>query len=118
MVPPVAMAALIFILDVTQNEYSWKSALWGSTKAAALSSVTISPFVCFPCLTITPVWAAFGLILRLALWWPMYILAFFPQLPYFPITGISIREMDQITALLGVAVVAALRIVRHVIPSC
>jgi hypothetical protein len=48
------------------------------------------------------------------LWWPAYVVAFFPQLGYFPPTGISVLEMDQIVALLAVAVVAAIRIGRAI----
>ncbi|KAJ7493927.1 hypothetical protein FB451DRAFT_1215731 [Mycena latifolia] len=49
-----------------------------------------------------------------AFWWPVYILAFFPQMGYFPITGMSLLEMDQTAALLAVAVVAAIRILRSI----
>ncbi|KAJ7251719.1 hypothetical protein C8J57DRAFT_1352317 [Mycena rebaudengoi] len=48
----------------------------------------------------------------LALWWPTYILALIPWAGYFPATGTSVLEMDQITSLLAVAIVAAIRIGR------
>jgi hypothetical protein len=48
------------------------------------------------------------------LWWPVYILAFFPQLGYFPPTRTSVFEMDQMAALLGVILVAAIRILRRI----
>ncbi|KAJ7347800.1 hypothetical protein DFH08DRAFT_153441 [Mycena albidolilacea] len=48
------------------------------------------------------------------LWWAVYILAFFPQLGYFPLTGMSVFEMDQMAALLGVVLVAAIRILRRI----
>jgi hypothetical protein len=46
------------------------------------------------------------------LWWLVYIFAFFPQIGYFPVTGISVLEMDQIGALLAIVVVAAIRTLR------
>jgi len=48
------------------------------------------------------------------LWWPVYILAFFPQLGYFPPTGMSVFDMDQMAALLGVVLVAAIRVLRRI----
>lgn len=50
-----------------------------------------------------------------ALWWPVYILAFFPQIRFFPPTTISVLEMDQIAALLGVSAVAAIRMLRAIL---
>jgi hypothetical protein len=50
----------------------------------------------------------------LVLWWPVYVLAFIPQIGHFPPTGISALDMDQITAVLGVAIVAAIRILHRV----
>jgi hypothetical protein len=54
------------------------------------------------------------LALWVALWIPIYIFAFFPQMGYFPLTGISVLEMDQLAGLLGVAVIATLRSVQRI----
>jgi hypothetical protein len=43
-------------------------------------------------------------------WWPVYILAFFPQIGYFPPTNMSVFDMDQFAALLSIVVVATIRI--------
>ncbi|KAJ6590980.1 hypothetical protein DFH09DRAFT_1273686 [Mycena vulgaris] len=48
------------------------------------------------------------------LWWAVYILAFFPQLGYFPTTGMSVFEMDQMAALLGVVLIVAIRFLRRI----
>ncbi|KAJ7236460.1 hypothetical protein C8J57DRAFT_1247703 [Mycena rebaudengoi] len=48
------------------------------------------------------------------LWGPIYILAFLPQMGYSPLTGISLLEMDQIAALLGVVLIAGDRVFRHI----
>ncbi|KAJ7120846.1 hypothetical protein C8R44DRAFT_786882 [Mycena epipterygia] len=47
---------------------------------------------------------------------PLYIHTFFSQMGYFPLSGISVFEMDQIAALqvLGIAVVAASRSLRPI----
>jgi hypothetical protein len=50
----------------------------------------------------------------LALWWPIYILAWFPTMGSFPPTGMSVLEMDQIVALLTIVVVATVRGLRSV----
>ncbi|KAK6977599.1 hypothetical protein R3P38DRAFT_518747 [Favolaschia claudopus] len=42
-------------------------------------------------------------------WWFVYILAFFPQSRFFPPTKTSFTEMDQVSAVLAVLVVAFLR---------
>ncbi|KAJ7212623.1 hypothetical protein GGX14DRAFT_564374 [Mycena pura] len=47
-------------------------------------------------------------------WWPIYILAWFPQMGFFPLTAMSVLDMDQIAALLGIVVVAAIRMLRPV----
>ncbi|KAF7336462.1 hypothetical protein MSAN_02300400 [Mycena sanguinolenta] len=39
----------------------------------------------------------------------VYILAFFPETGSFPLTGMSVKDMDQLAALLGVGFIAALR---------
>ncbi|KAJ7036299.1 hypothetical protein C8F04DRAFT_483763 [Mycena alexandri] len=46
----------------------------------------------------------------IVLWWPVYILAFFPQMGFFPLTGTSVLEMDQVAALVAVVIVAAIRL--------
>ncbi|KAF8214511.1 hypothetical protein K438DRAFT_2008808 [Mycena galopus ATCC 62051] len=50
-------------------------------------------------------------------WVPIYILAFFPQMGYFPLTGMSIVEMDQLAALLSVAFIAVLRSFHRVLEA-
>lgn len=55
-------------------------------------------------------WALYWILL----WWPMYLLAFFPQLGYFPVTGVSALEMDQIATVVGVAVVVVIRTSRRI----
>ncbi|KAF7358602.1 hypothetical protein MSAN_01198800 [Mycena sanguinolenta] len=54
-------------------------------------------------------WLAYWVIL----WIPLYILAFFPQMGSFPITGLSITDMDQLATLLSIGFIAALRRGRH-----
>ncbi|KAF7366065.1 hypothetical protein MVEN_00482700 [Mycena venus] len=48
-------------------------------------------------------------------WWFIYILAFFPQVGFFPPTKITVLEMDQMVVLLGILAVAAIRIVRSIL---
>ncbi|KAJ7876601.1 hypothetical protein B0H13DRAFT_2668589 [Mycena leptocephala] len=55
------------------------------------------------------------LLLRLSLFWLTYFLAFCPWMGYFPLTGISFLEMDQISAFLGVAITAALRTLQPIV---
>ncbi|KAF7375818.1 hypothetical protein MSAN_00471700 [Mycena sanguinolenta] len=43
------------------------------------------------------------------LWGVQYIIAFFPEMGYFPITGMSVMDMDQLAALLGIGFIAAFR---------
>ncbi|KAJ7816431.1 hypothetical protein B0H14DRAFT_3743930 [Mycena olivaceomarginata] len=47
--------------------------------------------------------------------WFVYIQAFLPWLGYFPLTGISLRELDQISAFLGVLVIATLRTLHSIL---
>jgi hypothetical protein len=44
----------------------------------------------------------------------MYILAWFPGMGFFPLTRMSVLEMNQIAPLLGIAVVAMIREFRPV----
>ncbi|KAJ7336941.1 hypothetical protein DFH08DRAFT_813245 [Mycena albidolilacea] len=49
------------------------------------------------------------------IWLPAYILAFFPQTGhFFPVTAISPLEIEQIAAVVSVAVVAAIRTLRRI----
>ncbi|KAJ7796809.1 hypothetical protein B0H14DRAFT_2913456, partial [Mycena olivaceomarginata] len=59
----------------------------------------------------TIMWA----LLWVCFFWFVYIQAFSPWLGYFPLTGISLREMDQISAFLGVLVIAALRTLHSIL---
>ncbi|KAJ6511210.1 hypothetical protein C8R45DRAFT_1162842 [Mycena sanguinolenta] len=56
--------------------------------------------------------------LWLFLWgllWPLlYILAFFPRMGSFPLTGMSVMDMDQLAALLGIGFIAAFRTERRI----
>ncbi|KAF7367160.1 hypothetical protein MSAN_00975800 [Mycena sanguinolenta] len=54
------------------------------------------------------------LVLWVMLWGPLYIVAFFPQLGSFPLTGISVSERNQLAALLGIGVIAAFRSGRRI----
>ncbi|KAJ7674134.1 hypothetical protein B0H17DRAFT_1334986 [Mycena rosella] len=79
--------------------------------------ITAGTFSTLPILSIVPV-AGMGAVKWVTYWvfaWaPIYILAFFPQMGFFPLTGGSVLEMDQIAALLGILVVAAIRTLRPI----
>ncbi|KAJ7493915.1 hypothetical protein FB451DRAFT_1164783 [Mycena latifolia] len=79
--------------------------------ATKFGAITGALFVGMPLIAI-PIVAGLGatkwLVYRPVLWGPIYTLAWFPQMGYFPITGMSIPEMDQIAAPLPIVVVAAI----------
>ncbi|KAJ7694592.1 hypothetical protein B0H17DRAFT_1199118 [Mycena rosella] len=86
-----------------------------STILAGLASVAIG--VSIPLFVTAVVTGGFGAIwvfCWVVFWWPAYIFAFFPQLAYFPASGTSVFEMDQMVALLGVVLVAVIRTLRRV----
>ncbi|KAJ6478277.1 hypothetical protein C8R45DRAFT_1006936 [Mycena sanguinolenta] len=64
------------------------------------------------------IYAVVMVLLWLFLWgivWPLlYVLAFFPQLGFFPLTGTSVMDMDQLAALLGIGFIAAFRTWRRI----
>ncbi|KAF7358611.1 hypothetical protein MSAN_01199800 [Mycena sanguinolenta] len=51
------------------------------------------------------------------LWAPQYILAFCPQMGFFPLTGTSVMDMDQLAALLSIGFIAALRSGRRILKA-
>ncbi|KAJ6461788.1 hypothetical protein C8R45DRAFT_1179052, partial [Mycena sanguinolenta] len=56
------------------------------------------------------IWLVFWVI-----FWPLlYILAFFPQMGSFPLTGMSVMDMYQLAALLGIGFIAAFRMGRRI----
>ncbi|KAF7367165.1 hypothetical protein MSAN_00976300 [Mycena sanguinolenta] len=54
------------------------------------------------------------LVLWVMFWGPLYIIAFFPQLGFFPLTRISVSEKHQLAALLGIGFIAAFRSDRRI----
>ncbi|KAJ7114611.1 hypothetical protein C8R43DRAFT_1138424 [Mycena crocata] len=84
--------------------------------ALSVVILTATLFLAIPLLVTTLViglFAAIAFSCWVLLWVPLYAFAFFPRLGYFPPTGTSVLEMDQIAALLGVVLVAVIRISRH-----
>jgi hypothetical protein len=82
--------------------------------------ISVVPFVGFPIMVgvlmlgiATFIWV----MLWVCLFWLVYIEAFLPWLGYFPITGISLLEMDQVSAFLGVLVIAALRTLHPILKT-
>ncbi|KAJ7279916.1 hypothetical protein C8J57DRAFT_1301114 [Mycena rebaudengoi] len=67
----------------------------------------------FPICILGGIWVCSWIVI----WWPVHILAFFPQIGYSPPSGISVLEMDQFAGFLGVAIVAAVRSLRPVFKS-
>ncbi|KAJ7260339.1 hypothetical protein B0H12DRAFT_380590 [Mycena haematopus] len=47
-------------------------------------------------------------------WVPFYILAFFPQMGSFPLTNMSVMDMDQLAASIGIGFIAAFRSARRI----
>jgi hypothetical protein len=82
---------------------------------SALKQVAV-PLVCLLTspLVFPVVFEAPWLVMWVMSWWPMYFLAFFPQIGYYPPSEISVLEMDQIAALLSVVIVAAIHFLQPV----
>ncbi|KAJ7493905.1 hypothetical protein FB451DRAFT_1388042 [Mycena latifolia] len=86
-------------------------ALRSATKLGAMVAVFVGmPLIAIP--IIVGLGAAKWLVYWVVLWGPIYILAWFPQMGYFPITGMSILEINHIAAPLPIVVVAAIRSLR------
>ncbi|KAJ6542348.1 hypothetical protein DFH09DRAFT_1174074 [Mycena vulgaris] len=108
-----AATAVVFVGSLIQRRN-----LTRALSAAALTAfIPGALFSTLPILAILPLTAMSALrwlFYWVALWWPIYILAFFPWMGYFPLTEISILEMDQSAALLGIAAAAAIRTLRSI----
>ncbi|KAJ6461803.1 hypothetical protein C8R45DRAFT_1028013 [Mycena sanguinolenta] len=76
-----------------------------------LAGAVLAPLMLvIPVLVMVLIWLVFW-----AIFWPLlYILAFFPQMGSFPLTGMSVMDMDQLAALLGVGFIAAFRTGRRI----
>ncbi|KAJ7091047.1 hypothetical protein C8R44DRAFT_750793 [Mycena epipterygia] len=99
-----AVTIVVFLRRIVGGE-TQRRGLWFAAKAGFIS------FACASCLSLVVIGCFVGLWAStwLLMWWPVYILALSPWVGYFPATGISVLEMDQIAVLLAVAVVAAIR---------
>ncbi|KAJ6550600.1 hypothetical protein DFH09DRAFT_1168574 [Mycena vulgaris] len=86
-----------------------RSALIVSATVGFVSGVL---FVCAPLSVAVMIALLYGMLWsggRVSSWPVVYISAFFPRGGYFPLTGISVLEMDQMAALLAVVAVAVIR---------
>ncbi|KAJ7120847.1 hypothetical protein C8R44DRAFT_786883 [Mycena epipterygia] len=99
---------LVFVGSMVQQRNLGR-ALWFATLGGLASGVVFLLIQIFVACLVTGMFAGFWLCFWLVLWCPIYIVAFFPLMGYFPLTGISVLEMDQGAALLGVVAVAAMR---------
>ncbi|KAF8179516.1 hypothetical protein K438DRAFT_1977225 [Mycena galopus ATCC 62051] len=104
-----AIVSLISFVATLLNGHKLIAAL-SATVACAVAPVAL--FVGFPigCAGFVIV---IGMIKWVLLWvcffWLVYIQGFLPSRGYFPLTGMSLLDMDQISAFCGVLVIAALR---------
>ncbi|KAJ6548767.1 hypothetical protein B0H19DRAFT_193712 [Mycena capillaripes] len=108
-----AISALWF-LGALWGRITPRRSVWLAMKAGFYSAAVSSTILCIPSLYISIMMGGLWFVAWLLVWWPVYVLAFFPQLGYFPPTEISVLEMDQLAALFAVALVAAIRIGRVV----
>ncbi|KAJ7346210.1 hypothetical protein DFH08DRAFT_870736 [Mycena albidolilacea] len=104
----IPVIALSFIARKFVQRPLLAHALGAGTAAAAavMMLFALVPLFGAPQVVVGAVW---WFVARVVLWWPVYVLAWFPRMGYFPLTGISVLEMDQIAALLGIASAAAIR---------
>ncbi|KAF7341499.1 hypothetical protein MVEN_01887400 [Mycena venus] len=105
---------VLWLLGALWGRSTPRRAVWLAAKTGFYCVAVSSVILSIPSLYLTAIFAGLWFVAWLLLWWPVYVLAFFPQLGYFPPTGISVLEMDQIAALLAVAAVAAIRIGRAI----
>jgi hypothetical protein len=105
---------VVWLLGALLGRSTPRRAVWLAAKTGFYCAAVSSAILSIPSLYFTAMFAGLWFISWQLLWWPAYVVAFFPQLGYFPPTGISVLEMDQIVALLAVAVVAAIRIGRAI----
>ncbi|KAJ7260433.1 hypothetical protein B0H12DRAFT_1107330 [Mycena haematopus] len=112
----VVVAILVFIVCLVQRRHLGR-ALWPTACAGLMTPVVLSALL----MAVLVFWVAFGSLMLagcwILLWWSIYILAFFPLLGFFPLTGTSVFEMDQIAALLGILVIAMIRTLRPIITA-
>ncbi|KAK7001294.1 hypothetical protein R3P38DRAFT_3048343 [Favolaschia claudopus] len=103
---------------ITSGIITFAALVFGAFASKILTSVsyafvgTLGFFIAFPIACVS-LMACFNMVQWLLFWvffwWPIYLLAFFPQLDYFPRTNISISELDQLAALVAVSIVATIR---------
>ncbi|KAJ7881635.1 hypothetical protein B0H13DRAFT_2049296 [Mycena leptocephala] len=110
-VPSAVVAVIAFIVSLVK----WRN-LPDALPFAASGLVLFGLFATYPLLGIVAIPVTTGmrwLCVWAALWAPVYILAFFSQMGFYPLTGISLLETAQIAVLLGVALIAGFRIFRR-----
>ncbi|KAF7318410.1 hypothetical protein HMN09_00350200 [Mycena chlorophos] len=110
----VAAASIVFVCFLAYNSLK-RVAARKTLARAATAGATVGLLVCLVPILAAPM-AAMGavkwVLTWLIFWWPVYILAWFPKMSIFPLSGISLLEMDQIAAFLGVIVVTLIRMVK------
>ncbi|KAJ6600274.1 hypothetical protein DFH09DRAFT_1271187 [Mycena vulgaris] len=112
----VPMIAFVLIFTIAER-YPLGGVLILVLGAGVLSVVLVAVTFVFGTVYVTLLFGAIPFVCWFILWPLVYILAFFPQIGYSPPTGISVLEMDQITAFLSVAFVAAIRLSRPFIKA-
>ncbi|KAJ7160624.1 hypothetical protein C8R43DRAFT_1233815 [Mycena crocata] len=107
------ISVALFAWGIGQHNNSTDALLKARFGLILGGALLLSPLLFFGYLIAIPItkWLSFWV----GLWWLVYILAFFPQMGYFPLTGISLMEMDQIAALLTATFIAAFRVWRHIL---
>ncbi|KAJ7812240.1 hypothetical protein B0H14DRAFT_2605875 [Mycena olivaceomarginata] len=81
----IAVIAVVFLRSVMeQRMFETKSA----TMTGLFTLAVVPLIICFPWLMFTVMGTMMWLIHWVFFWWPLYILAFFPHLGYFPVSGI------------------------------
>ncbi|KAJ7292137.1 hypothetical protein C8J57DRAFT_1274683, partial [Mycena rebaudengoi] len=112
----LAVTAVAFVYSLAKRR-GLRGTLWFTARAGLIpTAIFWTLHIIWP-LFFTGVFTFTLLSLSIVFWWPVYILAYFPQLQFFPVSGTSIFEMDQIAALLAVVVVTLIRIARPIFKS-
>ncbi|KAJ7910249.1 hypothetical protein B0H13DRAFT_2012634, partial [Mycena leptocephala] len=112
----LAVTAVAFVHSLAKRK-GLRGTLWSTARAGLFSTAIFWTLHIIWPLFFTGVFAFTLLSFSIMFWWPVYILAFFPQLQFFPVSATSIFEMDQIAALLAVIVVTVIRIARPIFKS-